>query len=222
MCKWSLLTRAGLLGLTALVGCWTSSSTPARKPAPETAAGSGGGESYGGAQYGGLVAILSTSGNSGISGGSLDSGFGGTGTGVSSLGSVGSSGGGSGGSGGSGGGGSGVGGAPTVQLGDPSGQASALDPAIIRRYIRRNIVKIQQCYEKELTRNPSLAGKVMVRFTISGDGNVTQSTGSGMPPVDSCVALEISGITFPKPQGGGVAVVNYPFVFQSTQDQPTP
>jgi hypothetical protein len=210
--------------LLGLVGCWTSSSTPARKPAPEPAAASGGGQTYGGVQYGGLVSILGTSDSSdsgGFGSGGVGLGGGGAGAGggvgVGRIGSGGALGSGVGGVvGGS------AGGAPTVQPGDPSGQTSALDPAIIRRYVRRNLPKIQLCYEKELTRNPSLAGKVMVHFAISGEGNVTQSSGSGMPPVDSCVAQEISQITFPKPQGGGVVVVNYPFVFQSTQDTPTP
>ena len=101
---------------------------------------------------------------------------------------------------------------PTVKVGDPNAQAG-LDKAIIRRYIKRNVQKIQYCYEKELISNPQLAGTVTVRFTIGADGVVSQSTGHGMPPVDACVANVIAAIQFPAPQGGGVVNVSYPFVF---------
>jgi hypothetical protein len=205
MCKLSLLTRVGLLGLAALVGCWTSSSAPARRPAPETAGGSGGGASYGGASYGG-------SRGGGIGGG----GSGGSGSGSSSSG--GSSSGGSSSGGSSSGGSGGVGGvAASVLLGPPSGQTAALDPAIIRRYIRRNIAEIQRCYEQVLVKDPALAGTATIRFSIGGEGKVTQATGSGMPPVDACVASVISAIEFPKPQGGGIVNVSYPFIFNSAQ-----
>src|SRR5262245_36748786 len=61
-----------------------------------------------------------------------------------------------------------------------SGQTSSLDRNIIRRHVRRNIQKIQYCYEKELVSNPSLTGRVDVRFVVGGNGNVVQSNGSGM------------------------------------------
>jgi len=108
---------------------------------------------------------------------------------------------------------------PTVSAGSP-GQTAALDRDTIRRSVRRNIQKIHQCYDKELVSNPSLSGRVDVRFVVSGSGNVVQSSGSGMPPVDSCVAQVIAGIQFPAPQGGGVVVVNYPFIFN--RSAPTP
>ncbi|HEY0192883.1 MAG TPA: FHA domain-containing protein, partial [Kofleriaceae bacterium] len=43
---------------------------------------------------------------------------------------------------------------PTVSIGQPNSQGD-LDKAIIRRYIKRNIQKIQYCYEKQLLAKPT-------------------------------------------------------------------
>jgi len=103
---------------------------------------------------------------------------------------------------------------PTVSIGQPNAQGD-LDKAIIRRYIKRNIQKIQYCYEKELLAKPGLSGTVQTQFLITGNGNVQSSTGNGVDGnVSSCVAAVIKGIEFPKPKGGGNVQVNYPFTFR--------
>jgi len=103
---------------------------------------------------------------------------------------------------------------PTVSIGQPNAQGD-LDKAIIRRYIKRNISKIQYCYEKELLAKSNLSGTVQTQFFITPNGNVAQSTGSGVDTeVANCVANVIRGIEFPKPKGGGGVQVNYPFTFR--------
>jgi len=103
---------------------------------------------------------------------------------------------------------------PTVSIGQPNAQGD-LDKAIIRRYIKRNIQKIQYCYEKELLAKPGLAGTVSTQFFITPNGTVASSTGSGVDGnVASCVAGVIKDIEFPKPKGGGGVQVNYPFTFR--------
>jgi len=103
---------------------------------------------------------------------------------------------------------------PTVSIGQPSAQGD-LDKAIIRRYIKRNIQKIQYCYEKQLLAKSNLAGTVQTQFLITPQGNVATATGSGVDPaVSSCVAGVIKGIQFPKPKGGGPVQVKYPFIFR--------
>jgi hypothetical protein len=105
---------------------------------------------------------------------------------------------------------------PPVSIGQPSAEGD-LDKAIIRRYIKRNVQKIQYCYEKQLLAKPSLAGTVSAQFFITPNGTVAQSTGSGVDPeVASCVAEVIKNIEFPKPKGGGGVQVNYPFTFHSS------
>ena len=103
---------------------------------------------------------------------------------------------------------------PTVSIGQPNAQGD-LDKAIIRRYIKRNIQKIQYCYEKELLAKPGLAGTVTTQFFITPNGNVASSSGTGVDGnVASCVAGVIKDIEFPKPKGGGGVQVNYPFTFR--------
>ena len=102
---------------------------------------------------------------------------------------------------------------PTVSVGQPNTQGD-LDKAIIRRYIKRNIQKIQYCYEKQLLAKPGLQGTVSVQFLIEPDGKVKQSSASGVDKeVANCVAGVIKDIEFPKPKGGGNVQVNYPFTF---------
>jgi hypothetical protein len=226
-----------LVGLVGGAGCWTSSSKPASEPRPVE-----GDTSTGGATYGGRTSLLGTShagaGRGEPHGSSHSGGGAGTGTGAGRGGTGGTGGGGGASTGtigtgkhgtighGTGSGyGVGAGGAaapPRVSIGEPSGQSQALDPAIIRRSIRRNLSKIQYCYEKELLVTPGLEGRVDVRFSVGADGRVTQSTGSGMPPVDACVAGVIATIEFPRPTGGSVVIVSYPFIFQQPEPAPDP
>ena len=102
------------------------------------------------------------------------------------------------------------------------GQATvrgSLDREIIRRIIRRHINEVKFCYEAELTKNAALAGRVSVQFTISGGGqviaSVLQSTTMGNLRVESCVVQAVRRWEFPRPEGGGLVIVSYPFNFQS-------
>jgi hypothetical protein len=105
---------------------------------------------------------------------------------------------------------------PSVSIGQPSSSGD-LDKAIIRRYIKRNIQKIQYCYEKQLLAKPTLSGTVSSQFFITPNGTVASSKADGVDPeVSSCVADVIKSIEFPKPKGGGSVQVNYPFIFHSS------
>jgi hypothetical protein len=108
---------------------------------------------------------------------------------------------------------------PTVRLGMPNATGGELDKAIIRRYIKRNIQKIQYCYEKELLAKPNIKGTVATTFTIGGDGLVKSSTATGVDKdVASCIAGVIKAIEFPKPKDNKVVTVNYPLTFAQPGD----
>jgi hypothetical protein len=105
---------------------------------------------------------------------------------------------------------------PMVRMGNPNA-VGGLDKNIIRRYIRRKIPRIKFCYEKQLLVNAKLRGTVWADFVIAADGRVATSKATGVSKaVSSCVAMVVGTIRFPRPKGGGVVKVRYPFRFTSS------
>jgi len=78
---------------------------------------------------------------------------------------------------------------------------------------------IAPCYTGQLAANADLAGKVLVRFIITGDGTVSRSriksTSLRHEPTETCVNDAVTKLVFPKLQSGKTAIVVYPFVFPS-------
>jgi TonB family protein len=91
----------------------------------------------------------------------------------------------------------------------------SLDKEIVRRVVRAHLNEVRYCYERALARRPSLSGRVVANFTIAPTGRVIasllQSSTLGEGSVDACVVEAIRRWEFPKPDGGGVAIVTYPF-----------
>ncbi len=114
-------------------------------------------------------------------------------------------------------------GVPDVTPGDAHVRGDGLDKDIIRRVIRRHLNEVKFCYEQQLTKKPELFGRVLIQFTIGGTGNVlaagVQSSSMNDPTVDQCVAGAVRRWDFPKPQGGGIVIVAYPFVFKAAGGQ---
>ncbi|MBX7096481.1 MAG: AgmX/PglI C-terminal domain-containing protein [Myxococcaceae bacterium] len=99
--------------------------------------------------------------------------------------------------------------APEVDSGD-------VDREALTKYVRARRAAIQGCYEKELKRNPSLKGKVVVRFEIGTNGRPQdveiEENSLGNDAVASCIRTLIRGWVFPfKPEAP--APVAFPFVF---------
>ncbi|HEY4220110.1 MAG TPA: AgmX/PglI C-terminal domain-containing protein, partial [Myxococcota bacterium] len=96
----------------------------------------------------------------------------------------------------------------------------SLDKEIIRRIVQEHASQIKYCYERELTRTPGIFGKIKMKWVINGDGKVTQSqteeTQMHNANVENCLAQKIKGWVFPKPKGGGIVIVSYPFVFKQS------
>ena len=96
----------------------------------------------------------------------------------------------------------------------------SLDPAIIRRIVREHAGQVRYCYERELPRTPGLTGKIVMKWTINHEGHVVAvavtDTSLKNAAVESCLSGRVATWKFPKPKGGGVVVVNYPFVFKQT------
>lgn len=94
---------------------------------------------------------------------------------------------------------------------------AGLDKNAIATVVRTARQKVQRCYEKALQKQPTLAGKVVVEFTISPAGAVSEANADDettMPDatVVRCVRETIEGLRFPKPDDGAPVTVKYPFV----------
>jgi hypothetical protein len=104
----------------------------------------------------------------------------------------------------------------SVRAAGPVGVSGRLPPQVIQRIVRQNHGRFRVCYEKGLAANPSLAGRVNVRFVIGRNGAVTNVSngGSSLPATDvvNCVVRGFYGLSFPTPEGGLVKV-SYPLSF---------
>jgi hypothetical protein len=87
---------------------------------------------------------------------------------------------------------------------------------VIRRIVRMNDGRYRNCYETALRTNPSLQGRVTVKFMIDRTGAVALAAdgGSDIPDegVRRCVVASFLSLSFPAPENGAVSVV-YPIVF---------
>jgi len=111
----------------------------------------------------------------------------------------------------------GDGGAPTKKA--PKIRAGAiavngrLPPEVIQRIVRQNFGRFRLCYEQGLRKAPTLAGQVVVKFTIDAAGAVSSASNGGStlpnPTVVSCIVRGFGNLSFPQPEGG-VVVVTYP------------
>lgn len=90
----------------------------------------------------------------------------------------------------------------------------ALDKALIQRVIRAHLGLITKCAADHPA---SEERTVLVQFVIDASGAVSSSKPTQPTPANEplarCVAGVIERMMFPKPNGGGVVTVNYPFRF---------
>ena len=79
---------------------------------------------------------------------------------------------------------------------------------------RRNAIKF--CYDKALMLNPKLSGKVVVTWTIGGNGRVIKASISQATlkdkSVHSCMLMRVKSMRFAKPKSGQ-CIVRWPFIF---------
>ena len=107
---------------------------------------------------------------------------------------------------------------PITSVGGEMVILGSLDRSLVDAVIKRNMAQIRYCYQRELTKNPSLAGKITIKFVIAKDGSVSQATTKTSTMdntvVESCIAGRVQKMTFPEPEpGSGVVIVTYPFLF---------
>lgn len=107
----------------------------------------------------------------------------------------------------------------SVGGGSEVGGMGILDQGKVTKVVRKNMPALRNCYEKALKKNPSLGGKISIKFTIGTNGRVTSAKAAsdsvGDSSVTSCVIGKFRGFVFAKPEGGAVTYV-YPIVFKAS------
>jgi len=103
--------------------------------------------------------------------------------------------------------------------------APTIEKEFIRASVRELIPLLVECYEQGLSRDSTLAGSIIVDFTIEGEPGVggvvgesaIDAAGSTLTDaaVRECVQETMFAIEIEPPAGGGVVKVRYPFEFRS-------
>jgi tetratricopeptide (TPR) repeat protein len=85
-----------------------------------------------------------------------------------------------------------------------------LPPGALRKIMADNHAALSACYDAGRVRNPRLAGRFTIHFTVETDGKVTdvRPTCATFPDPDviACMVAVYRGLVFPWPQGGVVPV----------------
>ena len=104
---------------------------------------------------------------------------------------------------------------PKARIAGPATIGPGIDKDIIRRVVRSHLMEVRGCYNQGLVKNPNLAGRVSIQFTIGPAGTVGAAVVADSSvddaSVGNCIAKSVRRWKFPKPSVGGSTIVTYPF-----------
>lgn len=107
----------------------------------------------------------------------------------------------------------------TLRIGSGSSQGFC-KKSDISKNVRRRGGAIRACYERELQYKPNLRGKLTARWTVNPQGRVSNASvvksSLKNQAVEACVLRTVRRMRFAKPEGG-VCVIQWPFVFNSSK-----
>jgi hypothetical protein len=99
----------------------------------------------------------------------------------------------------------------TARAADGVNVRGSVDKATIRKVVQDHIDDVRLCSKEAV-------GTVNTQFTIGGTGqiiaSVVLSSTIGSHEIEQCIVAAVKSWTFPKPAGGGIVIVNYPFVLK--------
>jgi hypothetical protein len=98
----------------------------------------------------------------------------------------------------------------------------ALDKELVRKVIKDHEAQVRYCYEQQLALSPKLSGKITIYWEINAEGRagnakIVRADGATTMPNDhvaECIMSRIVTWDFPKPRGGGMGVVTYPWILR--------
>ncbi len=123
---------------------------------------------------------------------------------------------------------------PTMPVLAGSGPDAAprIDPKYIQERVRGDLFPLaMQCYQSGMAKDPKLAGRIELKFTIMGDPKVggvvgEASLGDGTtiadPEFQTCVKESLMSVSFDAPPNGGEVTVVYPIDFSPDEPEPPP
>ncbi len=93
-----------------------------------------------------------------------------------------------------------------------------IDREAVAKAVNSHLQEVRACYERALLKDPGLAGKVVLEWTISTAGRVvtakTKTSTLRNGAVEGCILQSLKTWQFPLARGG-VVIVSYPFLFNS-------
>jgi hypothetical protein len=99
-----------------------------------------------------------------------------------------------------------------AQLHSSPPRPAGLTAEEIERVVRTRSGQLRACYMRALSREPALAGKLVMQFSIDGDGHVTTASTAGLDnaAISDCIVGKLRSLLFPA--SGGVTHVKLPVV----------
>jgi Ca-activated chloride channel family protein len=101
-----------------------------------------------------------------------------------------------------------------------SASQGTIDREQVARVFNSHAQQVQACYERALLKQPSLAGKLVIEFTLSPKGKVAAAKVKHSTllnaALEACVLGVLKTWTFP-PHNGSTVVVTYPFLFNPVE-----
>jgi hypothetical protein len=103
---------------------------------------------------------------------------------------------------------------PKIKVGPQP--TNCVRPELVQRPVRERFQCFRRCYQAGLARDPTLSGRVSVRFVIEEDTGVVRDVKDGGSDLSdnavvACVMEEFKELRFPAPSGD--VTVSYPIVF---------
>ena len=93
---------------------------------------------------------------------------------------------------------------------------TSIDKTPIRKVIDEHLTEIDSCYESEADDDSSPEAKIVVLFTISTKGDVSdaeiESSTASDYNIEACIVEHVKKWTFPPPVNGVAVPVRYPFL----------
>lgn len=104
-------------------------------------------------------------------------------------------------------------------------EASSLDKAMVTRVIQQRQTEYQRCYTEALGWHPGLKGRLVIRFTVDSDGEVSTAAEQAAPHerfpdevMARCVIDQFLLMRFPS--GPESFQITYPMIFTQNPSKP--